>query len=113
MSVSVSVPVYARQRGWERKGAFRKSRQNKPPVPSSLGRASLQPGPAVLAGLGSPVFQSWQEPKGCGAVALRGSVAEHGARQLVGQRVPALDFLVLVFQAVEPVLEPLPFGINS
>lgn len=27
--------------------------------------------------------------------------------------MPALDFLVLVFQAVEPVLQPLAFGINS
>lgn len=87
-------------------------------MPSPLGRASLQPGPAVgcpalLAVPGSSVSQSWEESKGCGAAAPRGSVAEDGAWQLVGQRVPALDFLVLVLQAVKPVLQPLPFGINS
>lgn len=62
---------------------------------------------------GIPRSQSWEESKGCGAAAPRGSVAKDGTRQLVGQRVPALDFLVLVLQAVEPVLQPLPFGINS
>lgn len=34
-------------------------------------------------------------------------------RQLIGQRVPALDFLVLVFEAVEPVFEPLAVCIDA
>lgn len=40
------------------------------------------------------------------------SVAEDSPWQLVCQRVPALDFLVLVLQAVKPVLQPLAFGVD-
>lgn len=42
-----------------------------------------------------------------------GSVAEHGPWQLVGERVPALDPLVLVLQAIKPVLQALALGIDA
>lgn len=42
-----------------------------------------------------------------------GSVAEHGPRELVGERVPALDPLVLVLQAIKPVLQALALGIDA
>lgn len=42
-----------------------------------------------------------------------GSVAEHGPRELVGECVPALYPLVLVLQAVKPVLQALSLGIDA
>lgn len=41
------------------------------------------------------------------------SVAEHSPWELAGERVPALDPLVLVLQAVKPVLQALPLGIDA
>lgn len=41
------------------------------------------------------------------------SVAEHGPREFVGERVPAFDPLVLVLQAVKPVLQALALGIDA
>lgn len=42
-----------------------------------------------------------------------GSVAEHGPREFVGERVPALNPLVLVLQAVKPVLQALALGVDA
>lgn len=41
------------------------------------------------------------------------SVAEHGPRELVGECVPALYPLVLVLQAVKPVLQALSLGVDA
>lgn len=51
---------------------------------------------------------------GAGAAAAGGqSVTEHGPWELVGERVPALDPLVLVLQAVKPVLQALALGVDA
>ena len=51
---------------------------------------------------------------GVGAAGRRGgSVAEHGPRELVGECVPSLYPLVLVLQAVKPVLQALSLGIDA
>lgn len=41
------------------------------------------------------------------------SVAEHGPREFVGERVPAFDPLVFVLQAVKPMLQALALGIDA
>lgn len=41
------------------------------------------------------------------------SVAEHSPWELVGERVPALYPLVLVFQAVKPVLQALTLSVDA
>lgn len=41
------------------------------------------------------------------------SVAEHSPREFIGQRVPALYPLVLVLQAVKPVLQALALGVDA
>lgn len=41
------------------------------------------------------------------------SVAEHSPRELVGECVPTLNPLVLVLQAVKPVLQALALGIDA
>lgn len=61
-----------------------------------------KPGPAVLGAGG-----------GGGGSGRRASVAEHGPRELAGECVPALDALVLVLQAVKPVLQALPLGVDA
>lgn len=41
------------------------------------------------------------------------SVAEHSPREFVGECVPALYPLVLVLQAVKPVLQTLTLGVDT
>lgn len=41
------------------------------------------------------------------------SVAEHSPWELIGERVPTLDPLVLVLQAVKPMLQALPLRIDA
>lgn len=50
---------------------------------------------------------------GGGGSGRRASVAERGPRELAGECVPALDALVLVLQAVKPVLQALPLGVDA
>lgn len=85
--------------------AFSPPWEGLPPAARLCSGVSCWPGWAGIPPLDPEAVELWPR--------AWGSVAEDGAGQLVGQRVPALDFLVLVFQAVEPVLQPLPFGINS
>lgn len=41
------------------------------------------------------------------------SVAEHSPREFIGERVPALYPLILVLQAVKPVLQALALGVDA
>lgn len=41
------------------------------------------------------------------------SIAEYSPWELIGECVPALNPLVLVLQAVKPVLQALPLGIDA
>ena len=69
---------------------------------TGLGGCWGSPGPAVPGAGG-----------GRGSSGRWASVAEHSPWELAGEHVPALDALVLVLQAVKPVLQALPLGVDA
>lgn len=118
------------QRGlWDKPQGLEPAGQSKPLLPQALGRASQQPGcgEGCSALLAAPVPRppvsraiNQRSPKAVAGravptpgAALWCSVAEDSSWQLVGECVPALDLLVLVLQAVEPMLQPLALGIDA
>lgn len=54
----------------------------------------------------------WAGSMQVGVALAKGTSFVQRSRELIGERVPAFDFLVLVFEAVEPVLQPLTVGVD-